>query len=103
MGYVGIMFQGKEKKSSRAQPKFDVDTPRRTRRSTRKDAEKIVSRKPLLELTAVSTFPSFNLWLPDNLARERDDEYVQTLKEWVPDDHLLCLLGDPIRLPRRKG
>ncbi|KAF9028159.1 hypothetical protein BDZ89DRAFT_1066306, partial [Hymenopellis radicata] len=118
MGYVGIVFQGgeedgkrgKEQKPARAQPKVDVDAPRRTRRSTRKDAEEIVvgdeeeeeemidepeSRNPLLELTAVSTFPSFNLWLPDNLARERDDEYVRTLKEWVPLSELIHWIPPP--------
>ncbi|KAF8890562.1 ribonuclease H2, subunit C [Mucidula mucida] len=119
MGYVGIVFQGgeedrnrgKEKKPSKAQPKVDVDTPRRTRRSTQKDVEEIMvsdeeegekmdvdepeSRNLLLELTAVSTFPSFNLWLPDNLARERDDEYVRTLKEWVPLSELIHWIPPP--------
>ncbi|KAF9031125.1 hypothetical protein BDZ89DRAFT_1064230, partial [Hymenopellis radicata] len=35
--------RGKEKKPSRAQPKVDVDTPRRTRRCARKEPRKLWS------------------------------------------------------------
>ena len=81
-----------------------VDTPRSTRRSARKAAEEAVLEdeteamevdeekpsNPLLELTATSKFSNFTLWLPDNRTRELDDEYVRTLKEWVPLAELVC-------------
>ncbi|KAK0200758.1 ribonuclease H2, subunit C [Desarmillaria ectypa] len=106
-GYTGLVLKGidevkKEKGMGKAT--HDHSPSRSTRRSARhrhdedEDMEEYEAATKSLApiLTPVSQFSSFVLWHPDTLGREKDDEYVRSLNEWIKLSEQIHYIPDDV-------